>query len=404
MVKIKQMICLVIALCILLLGCGGKTQSIGQWDEVESSEESSREEVFETNSSSTESSFYTDSPPTSSSEAPKFTFENNVNVIDILWNNTVDYSTPQVIDIADMVVWGEELYEFRFEDTVVFYNRINLETLEQVTGGKLYDFGDTVHEIWTMKDRVIVHAGERLYSFGTDLEPIKNIFWRNNYLGECMAIPNRDLTKLVYAYEFDVYMVDLADESRERVIYTTEDRADRDEIFRERPVLEYFFDDGRIWLGLFEWEVISRYLLLDIDGNIIDEAPFFVGWEHSGGMLYTNEYGAIHIDEGHRYYNFERQEIIETDFENFQSSGIMARYAWWQPHVWYFSVPTSNATEQTSTLFYKIDYEKGILEEFSIPFDEKGSYLMGVTDGGRMLFLYKDGKGTVGYFVYDTAR
>jgi len=318
--------------------------------------------------------------------------------------NTVGYVSGFGQRNAPLHVSGEDVFRLYIEDDKLLYDRINLETLEQVTGQVLFDFGSSeTRGLSRTEDSFVIVTDDTLHHLDSQLR-LQNQVARPERWG----IINAQFTQTAFVVEHRLYLLDLEPGAVPRLLYTFMPCEDEPEPQVETIFPDRFVEGGHLWVGVTGWDArATRYLMFDQSGNRLAEVDWHVAGALGGGYSHSTSAGAFHIDDfpypHWEYFNFDTLALTEMQNIHFPfddtSTRNMTQHSLQNRHRWYFSVPRGNHLLPDETAFYIVDFANDTATELSLHVYGARASLIAVSESGRVLFNYAH-LGERGFGVY----
>lgn len=299
-------------------------------------------------------------------------------------------------------VFGENVYQLWLEGKTLYYDSINLETLEQQTDRILYSFEHVPQVLCQAGDSIIVLSDHVLYQFDTQMRLYQQIAYPKALPDAQWLIVNESVTKIAYCQNNSLYLLDLTPQAQPQLIYTYT-RSEEDTMKVETLYPVRIINNERILVGVGGWDAIIKYFVFAPDCALIAEMPFYVSGELGGGYSFSNAAGILYSYFGDwQYYNFNTLQLKAADYIDFDYEGwytSACRSPVDGQHVWYFSKMQGPDNQPDTTEFYQVDFESGRMIKLPVSVLGAKAKLMAVSKSGRMLFNYKY-KNECGFAVY----
>ena len=318
--------------------------------------------------------------------------------------NTVGYVSEFGMRNAPLHVSGEDVFRLYIEDDKLLYDRINLETFEQVTGQALFDFeASETRGLNRTENGFVIVTDDALHHLDSQLR-LQNQVARPERWG----IINAQFTQTAFVVEHRLYLLDLEPSAEPRLLYTFTPCEDEPEPQVETIFPDRFVESGHLWVGVTGWDAIAtRYLLFDQSGNRLAEVDWHVAGALGGGYSHSTAAGAFHTEGSFspywEYFNFDTLTLTQLQSIHFPfddtSTRNMAQHSLSSRHGWYFSVPRGNHLLPDETAFYFVNFANDAATELSLHVYGARASLIAVSESGRVLFNYAH-LGERGFGVY----
>jgi len=339
---------------------------------------------------------------------------NQVVWYEFAWDSSVASRGSRSIDTGrQLITYGGRVYFVYTQGNELVYNSFDFAIGEQEMGVHIHDF-ESEEILQVIKhhseDTFLVYTGAAAYRFGYDFELLQRQTWPPAITAEMpggwrtAVVVNDDLSLVAFSDDTRLYLTEMSEEGAPRLINEGQNRIEPDfnnfsldDIMLPRAVR--FLDEDRLLIVHGKWDMSGTFRVIDLQGQILDEMPFNVGGDLTGGTAILNRhmvaFWAMTTEWAHpedwphtHVYNLtegrlERAPWLE-EMDFYPERGLIPHPN--NPMVWY----QTTVRRGPGHAFYRLDFERGTVTE--LPLDVFGAHLvtlLAVGENGELLFAYE---------------